>query len=671
MFGNEGTYNSIKFDATVKNPEYTNINNPTNKDIVKEKVVNFSINRKINEFINNVNDLKDLHLDRCMVGLTEPDMLAMVKIAYCTRKYITNDTLKILYRLLNNVGVENIVRDKTYYCYKWLKLAEKLLEVRLELHTRDMNIILQEVFTNTGNDIEYMSSILGDRIDLATGEGLDISEEDYMFYAKKFADMLKSFIIDSNAKELLKMLYAYYSYLPWERGVLFDQIQDCCNEICKDLRESSVKNSKEESISLEHGVFEEKIKEFYEENVSPETKLSTGIQDMNRLLGGGFESGRLYTFVGVQGEGKSSTMLNIAIQIKKFNRGYRTKQPGMRPCVVILTMENSVKETVERMYNIAYGPGELTDSPLNDLIRRFRVSGGLDVNEYDNIDIVVRYTPPNTETTEYCYKVYDELISDGKEPICFIQDYLERIRPAKYRGKKDDAYRLELGIICDEFKEFARVKDIPFITASQINRQGMANLDKKRNEKKSNQVEVFTRDNVGESVKIGNNSDCMIFIAPEIDYSTGYKWLGFKFVKSRAKTRGSNVFYVPYERENEIKLLTDVEYNEKKTRTNMVINGAAEEYLRDHTISKENNDGLITAFGESFESYSAPVMNYTDKQSNLTQRQIENICKEKLLAKAIKPKRKLFDIVTVPEVKTKMRKLFTITSEYRKLFYIM
>ena len=670
MFGNDGNYQPIKFDSTIKNPEYNNIENPTYMDKTKEKVVNYSINRKISEFIENANELKDLHLDRCMLGLTEPDMFAMVKIAYCTRKYVTNDTLKILYRLLHNIGVDKIVRDKNYYCYKWLKLAEKFLEVRLRLHTKDMNIILQEVFTNTGTDIEYTSSLFGDRVNLSTGEGMDISEEDAIFYAKKFADMLKSFVIDSNAMQLLKMLYAYYSYLPWERGILFDQIQDCCNEICKDLRESSVKNNKEETFSLEHGIFEEKIKEFYEENVSPETKLATGIQDMNRLLGGGFESGRLYTFVGVQGEGKSSTMLNMALQIKKYNKGYRTKHPGMSPCIVILTMENSVKETVERMYNISYGPGELTDSPLEDLIHRFRVNGELDVNDYNNIDIIVKYTPPNVETTDYCYKVYDELMSDGKEPICFIQDYIERIRPAKFRGKKDDAYRLELGIICDEFKEFARVKEIPFITASQINRQGMANLDKKRNEKKSNQVEVFTRDNVGESVKIGNNSDCMIFIAPEMDYSTGCKWLGFKFVKSRAKYRGSNVFYVPYERDNEIKLLTDVEYTEKRTRNNMIINGAAEEYLREHNMTKKDVGGLTAIFSESFESFggeSIPEEPVSIPEPPKPVKSPEEICKEKILQKASTVKRRLFEIV---ENRTRIRTLFTVMKP-RRLFELI
>ena len=659
MFGNDGTYEVIDFNTTVQNPEYTNISNPTHEDQTKERVVNFSINRKITEFVNDVNELKDLHLDRCMLGLTEPDMLAMVKIAYCTRRYVTNDTLKILYRLLHNVGVDNIVRDKTYYCHKWLKLAEKILEVRLDINTRDINIILQEVFTNTGTDIEYMSHLLGDNVNLATGEGLDISEEDAMFYAKKFADMLKSFVIDANAMQMLKMLYAYYSYLPWERNVLFDQIQDCCNEIAKDLRDSTVKNNKEETFSLEHGIFEDKLKEYYEENQNPETRLMTGIQDLNRLLGGGFESGRLYTFIGVQGEGKSSTMLNMAIQIKKFNRGYRPKHPGYKPCVVILTMENSVKETVERMYNIAYGPGELVDAPLNDIIYRFR-SSGLDMTEYDNIDIVVRYTPPNIETTEYCYKVYDELMADGKEPICFIQDYIERIRPAGYRAKKDDAYRLELGLICDEFKEFARVKEIPFITASQINRQGMANLDKKRNERKSNQVEVFTRDNVGESVKIGNNSDCMIFIAPEIDYSTGCKWLGFKFAKSRAKTCGRNVFYVQYERENEINLITDVGLDHKLTRDNMVVNGAAEEYMREHSISKEDNRGLAEIFGNTLEDkHEEPKPSIAEACTNIIKNNLEE------------SRRRLFTIVNITnQARQKLRQLFTVRRP-RRLFSVL
>lgn len=592
MFGQNAEYKPVEFDTTVRNPEYNNIEKPTYEDDTKDRVVNFSIKRKITEFVNDVNDLDNLHLDRSMLGLTEADMLAMVRISYCTRRYISTDSLQILYRLLHNIGVDNIVRDKKYYCHRWLELAEKLLAVRLDLDTRDINLILEEFQRREGIEIEKYNPMFGGDLDLATGEGTDITEKDYFQYAKKFSDMLKSFIIDSNAKQMLKMLYAYYSYLPWERTVLFPQIEECANEIAKDLRDASVKDNREETFSLSQGEFESKIKEYYEENCQPETKLITGIREMNRLLNGGFEQGRLYTIVGVQGEGKSSTMLNLAIQIKKFNRGYKTKNPGMRPCVVMLTMENSVKETVERIYNIAYGPGNLTDTSYEDLLHRFRGPGGLSVNDYDNIDIVVRYSPPNVETTDYCYRVYDELIAEGKEPICFFQDYIERIRPAKFRGKKDDAYRLELGIVCDEFKEFARVKKIPFITASQINRQGMANLDKKRNEKKANNVEVFTRDNVGESVKIGNNSDCMIFIAPELDYSTGDKWLGFKFAKTRYQNTGKTIFYVQYERHNYIKLVTDVDCPEPRTRNNMITNAAVDEYLEKYNGRKEDNSSI-------------------------------------------------------------------------------
>ena len=46
----------------------------------------------------------------------------------------------------------------------------------------------------------------------------------------------------------------------------------------------------------------------------------------NHLLGGGFEGTKVYCLYGLQGEGKSTTLLNLALQIKQYNKRYKTNK---------------------------------------------------------------------------------------------------------------------------------------------------------------------------------------------------------------------------------------------------------------------------------------------------------------------------------------------------------
>ena len=55
----------------------------------------------------------------------------------------------------------------------------------------------------------------------------------------------------------------------------------------------------------------------YNRAIDGSTKLKTGIQAINRSLNGGFENDRCYIYLGLPGEGKSSTLLNLTLQIKR------------------------------------------------------------------------------------------------------------------------------------------------------------------------------------------------------------------------------------------------------------------------------------------------------------------------------------------------------------------
>ena len=73
-------------------------------------------------------------------------------------------------------------------------------------------------------------------------------------------------------------------------------------------------NINDVTFSLRDGAFESAITDTYNIVTSPSRRLMTGMQGLNEMVGGGFESGRVYMFLGTSGVGKSVTLLNLLYQ---------------------------------------------------------------------------------------------------------------------------------------------------------------------------------------------------------------------------------------------------------------------------------------------------------------------------------------------------------------------
>ena len=263
-----------------------------------------------------------------------------------------------------------------------------------------------------------------------------------------------------------------------------------------DTDEPLVESPKEvvEDIFEEYDIVEY-IKEVHTRACDASTKLKIGMKASNMSLNGGFESSRCYVYLGLPGEGKSSTLLNLALQIKKNNPEVKTKDPTKKPVVVFLTTENTLNETVERIFNMVE-------------------TNGITVSDNNPVGLEFRYVPSNTVDTDYLYTLYDELMAEGKECICMIQDYIKRIKCRDFKLINGDM-RIGLGAVIDEFKEFANTKKIPVITASQMNRDAAKIIDENRRTNKADLVRMIGRSNIGESTLITENADAAFILVPE------------------------------------------------------------------------------------------------------------------------------------------------------------
>ena len=308
-------------------------------------------------------------------------------------------------------------------------------------------------------------------------------------------------------------------------------------------------------FSLDTDIYTQAIDDVYERNCNPSTKLKTGMVAFNRSLAGGFENGRVYVYLGLPGEGKSTTLLNIGLQIKQNNTQYTTKDKSKRPCILFLTMENSLDETIERIFNILISEDNMSSYSSSDEVRKILMQNGLAITDESPIDFVIQYVPANTVNTDYLYTIYDQLLDQGKECICVIQDYIKRIRSRDFKLLKGDM-RLGLGAVIDEFKEFAIDKQIPVITASQMNREATSKVDDGRKNRTVDLVRNLGRNNIGESLLILENADAAFIITPETT-KFGKKYLGVSSVKTRYKGASLFTFFQPYNSERPIELEQD------------------------------------------------------------------------------------------------------------------
>ena len=298
--------------------------------------------------------------------------------------------------------------------------------------------------------------------------------------------------------------------------------------------------------------FTQSVTDIYNIVTNPSRFLKTGMQGLNEMIK--FESGRCYILLGITGVGKSMTLLDIALQMKAYNKDFKPRDKSKIPTIVYLTQENTVVETAERIFEMAtesnYGMSSYT---LDEVLNKLQVEGQLVLTDNNPINLIVKYKPNRSVDTSYLYTLYDDLRDRGYEMIALIQDHLLRMRSVEGNSET----RFELGDIVNEFKVFGASKDIPIISNFHLNRDAMKEIESYG--KRATHMDVtqkLGKSNVSESVMILNNCDGAIIINKDYDEQNNC-FMGFNLIKTRVKTK---LFYFaqPFMYGRDIKLVEDV-----------------------------------------------------------------------------------------------------------------
>ena len=467
-------------------------------------------------------------------------------------RYILQPITMVRMEQLTNVSyLMSIIDPSTYENdpekTKRVRFIMKGLEAKLKEGIQDTELVLS-----------YINGGLDFKIDFLNYDNLLLNTHEIEYVNSFVQETLNYKFIYERVDNLQDILTRFKTADFNSKGPIVSEVRDAIDELKTEFRKNESNNNiSEMEFSLEPGVFDNTVKNVWGLARNPSRRLITGMQALNEMLGGGFESGRAYLLMGASGVGKSLTLLNLIYQMKIFNTNIKTRDPSKKPCICLLTMENSVVETVTRLFDLIIGNNAnsgMENYDINEVLRILRQDGQLMLNESSPINIYIKYKPTRSVNTSYLYTLYDDLLDRGYEMICLVQDHVKRIRSVYANAD----LRIELGDTINEMKAFATEKDIPVITNTHLNREATRLIEDAMNKKSRDVGRQLGKSYAGESLLMVDNIDVAISIALDFDKDNN-RYITFNLSKMRDKNKnGRQYFAQPFMPGSTIRLMEDL-----------------------------------------------------------------------------------------------------------------
>lgn len=457
--------------------------------------------------------VKDVKLDKISVFFKRPILKNIMKILTMEHSgFRTFKGVKNINTLFNNIDIEKYSKNQDLLSYIWcIKfISKKWLDgyvtpdLIVEIAKRDPEYdnVKGDIISTCINDDNIISAPEAKAIFDLIGESLQYG---YIVSLKdEYINLLDDIDMDHPGafRELVERLFLV------SKSLL--DIQHNTNLVANKItfNTADIDSVKEALLKTRNALS------------SSNNLFKVGIRRLNTLLSPAYMNGRLYTYLGLPAGGKSLILLKSALDIRKYNPDFVSKTPGMKPCVLYVTMENTFTETIERIWNMTFDDPMTNfdeEEALDMLCKELGISRvlrddiqvrNLDTGEtleaqliqenngVTNIDIVMQYYPYREISTDDLFTIIQDLRDENMEVCALVFDYIKRIRPATPQA---DNVKLELNRIINELKALAVIQDIPVITAHQMNRAAAANVDNAVRQGKGDVTKLVGRDNVGDA----------------------------------------------------------------------------------------------------------------------------------------------------------------------------
>nr|DAK39021.1 MAG TPA: DNA polymerase B Like Replicative Helicase [Caudoviricetes sp.] len=406
-----------------------------------------------------------------------------------------DSVLKTKKTLANFLKVFNML-DESFYDDKpaisariWV--AKKTLEFILQEKVEDLNMIKSSLMEDP--ECQGLRTFIIEDLD-----NKNIGYEESKKLIRMMDDRLRFGYI-ATVKEIYRDIL---DYIDEDDYKTFKEVQDIIYQVSTaviQLKRNSNSLESDSTFSLETEKFEACVTDAVTRLQDKMKVLKTGITRLNTILAPGYLSKRLYMYLAFPGGGKSQILLKSALDIKKYNR-VTPKNPENHPCVLYITMENSIEETIERMFNMCVSSDDIRNYTPKQVIKKLREGGQLQLTDENNMNIIMKYYPNKSITTDDLYGIINDLEDEGNEVVSLILDYVKRIRSAE-RAKDE---KEELKNVTNELKNLAAAFDISVITAQQLNRSSASVIDSAMQAKKEDLAKLIGRDAVGSAWEINS-----------------------------------------------------------------------------------------------------------------------------------------------------------------------
>ena len=357
-----------------------------------------------------------------------------------------------LFKLFSNKITEYEKETRVY-------LIREITRIIIDNNIEDKNSILTFLDVD-GKFYDQSVEILNDLYEQ------EIPENELNMLDRTISNQLKYSAIVEKSDKLNNMLtnIRAEAYDDLETAICdLGQELDDLNRDIKGARES-IENSKHD-LNMSSNGFVNALGKLIDNERNPSSKIKTGIQYLNTMFNGGLEKGRLYCGFGVAKGWKSGFMLNVASMAKRYN-SFKTSDPSLKPVIVYLTLENTVDETVLRLWNHCFGDDDRIE--FHDKVeaaRMFETAGIFTPNDPSSAEIQIWYRPNRSISTADLNIMIEDLKKENKECVFLVVDYLKRIRAAE----SNKEVRFELANVTNELKTIAIEHNIPVLTATQLN----------------------------------------------------------------------------------------------------------------------------------------------------------------------------------------------------------
>ena len=487
--------------------------------------------------------------DKLKIPWDIPTLNSLIKYVRC--EYISGTKLQQLHKLIESLDMESYAYQIDVYVR--LRTIKGILDKMILDGIREENLLYSAVTNDFPDAIPILDDI-GFKANQMNSSECDylakgIEERVQLMEVFKAREKMINILQDIDGSSFNTSYYALVEELKRMMGELMMKLQS--NDIGQGLlREFSF--SDENAAQL--------IDTVVRKAKRPASILQTGIRQLNAILNPGFQSGRLYTILGGSGKFKSGTLLNLADQIRLYNPQIVPFENGMRKTILFITLENSIEESLERIYDMYSDVNaDLRQKDTQEVLDTFRTTGKFTFNSVAGIDITFVYRGNLEISTADIYGIVRDLNEKGKQPICIFLDYIKRIESA-HPSMGDE--RVRMSYVAKELKSIAQFYEIPVITAMQLNRDGNAIIDAAMRDSKSDVARFVGSSSIGNAWDIVEDSDWLCLINLEMQKSTNQLFLTFKRLKMRGKKNKDNTvdyFNHPFTNEKHIRLETDVD----------------------------------------------------------------------------------------------------------------